>query len=298
MKAILICPGERPAVPQLAEFGPLSVIPVLGDSIVNHWVEHFAALGARRIDIIASKGADSVTATVGNGARWGISVGVIAARVEPTREEALGLCATSPETTWLPAPHDIVHISHLPGCPELPLFESYASWFAALAAWMPRALTPTRVRMAQVSPGIWVGSRARVSESARLAAPCWIGDQVIIGDHAFVGPGAIIEDRSVVDEKATVTQSWVGPDTFVGSMTAVTDSLAWGPTLTSWQTDSSLRVPDPFLLSSLSAVPAGATSEGTGRAFERRQPIASFFATLRARVARGIDPKPARYGGG
>ena len=108
---------------------------------------------------------------------------------------------------------------------------------------------------------------------------------------------AIIEDRSVVDAKATVTQSWVGPDTFVGSMTAVTDSLAWGATLTSWQTDSSLRVPDPFLLSSLSTGPASTTSEGTGRAFERRQPTVSFFATLRARVARGIDPKPARYGG-
>ena len=129
MKAILICPGERPAVPQLAEFGPLSTIPVLGDSIVNHWVEHLAALGARRVDIIASKGADSVRSAVGNGARWGISVAVVASRVEPTREEALGLCAATPGTAWLPAPHGVVRISHLPGCPELPLFETGQSFF-------------------------------------------------------------------------------------------------------------------------------------------------------------------------
>ena len=53
------------------------------------------------------------------------------------------------------APHAVVLMDHLPGRPDLPLFESYASWFAALRAWLPRALTPSRVRVSEVSPGIW-----------------------------------------------------------------------------------------------------------------------------------------------
>ncbi len=297
MKAILICPGERPAVPQLAESGPLAAIPVLGDFLVNHWLEHLAAIGARHVDIIASKGAEAVRAAAGDGARWGIRVEVIPARMEPTREEALALSAAPAEMAWLPAPHDIVPLSHLPGSPELPLFESYASWFAAIAAWMPRALTPTRVRMTLKHHGIWVGSRARIPDSARLSAPCWIGDQAIIGEGAVVGPGAIIEDRSVVEAKARVTQSWVGPDTFVGSMTSVSDSLAWGSTLTNWRTDSSLRVPDPFLLSSLSRIPPAAAYERPARSYAGQRPALSFFATLRARMVRGIEAKPARSGG-
>jgi hypothetical protein len=297
MKAVLICPCDRPAVPQLAEFGPLATIPVFGDSIVNHWIEHLAALGARQIDVIAGTGADRVRAAVGDGARWGIGVDVLASRVEPTRVEASRQRQTRGAVAWLPAPNDIVLMSCLPGCPNLPLFESHASWFAALSAWMPRALTPTRVRMAQASPGIWIGSRARVSATATLAAPCWIGDQAVVGDGAVVGPGAILDDRSVVEAGARVTQSWVGPDTFVGSMTSVANSLAWGPTLTNWQTDSVLRVPDPFLLSSLANPQAQSASE---RAFEsqgQRVPV-GFFAALRARVARGIEPKPAQSGGG
>ena len=74
---------------------------------------------------------------------------------------------------------------------------------------------------------------------------------------AIVGPGAILEDRSVVEEDARVVQSWVGPDTFVGPMTAIGTSLAYGSSLTNWRSDSSLRVPDPFLLCSLAPPPAG-----------------------------------------
>jgi hypothetical protein len=154
-------------------------------------------------------------------------------------------------TGWLPAPHDIVLMNHLPACPDLPLFESYASWFAALLAWMPRALTPARVRVTEIRPGIWVGRRAHVSPKAELIAPCWIGDQVFVEPGAIVGPGAIVENRSVIENEAHVAQSWIGPDTFVGPMTALATSLAWGSSLTNWRSDSSLQVPDPFLMCSL-----------------------------------------------
>ena len=256
MKTLLICPAIRPAVPQLAEDGPLALAPILGENLVSHWIEHLAMLGARHVQIIVADRPEQVRTTLGDGARWGVQLDVIAASLEPTLAEAAARHRPAGEAGWLPAPHDLVLMNHLPDCPELPLFESYASWFAALLAWIPRALTPARIRANEVRPGIWVGRRAHVSPTAELIAPCWIGDQVFVEPGAIVGPDAIIEDRSVVEGEASVTHSWVGPDTFVGPMTAVASSLAWGSSLTNWRSDSSLRVPDPFLMCSLAPPPA------------------------------------------
>jgi NDP-sugar pyrophosphorylase family protein len=253
MKTLLICPSYRFALPQLVERGPLAIAPILGECVASHWIEHLAGLGATRVTIIAADRADQVRTTLGDGARWGVQLEVISASVEPTRAEAVARYQPAGATDWLPAPHDLVFMNHLPGCDGQPLFESYATWFAALLGWMPRALTPTRIRVTEIQPGIWVGRRAHVSPTARLIAPCWIGDQVFIEPGAIVGPDAIIEDRSVVADEARVVHSWVGPDTFIGPMTSVVSSLAWGRHLTNWRSDSSLEVPDPFLMCSLSS---------------------------------------------
>ncbi len=301
MKALLICPAVRPAVPLLAESGPLATAPILGACIVSHWIEHLTGLGASQIQVVAADRADEVRAAVGDGARWGVRVEVTPCSIEPTPSEAAGRYQPRGEPGWLPAPHDIVLMSHLPGCPGPALFESYASWFAALIAWMPRALTPARVRVAETRPGIWVGSRARVSPTAELIAPCWIGDQVFVDAGAVVGPGAILEDRSVVARKALVTQSWVGPETFVGPMTSVANSLAWGSTLVDWRTDSSLRVPDPFLLCSLAKPQPAATASRIAHAHgahERLEPNLNLITALRARIDRGPSQKAARLGNG
>ena len=259
MKALLICPSFRPAVPLLAVDGPLALTPILGECIVSHWIEHVVSLGARQVRVIAADRAGQVRAALGDGARWGVELEVIAAGAEPTRAEAAAHYQAAGGAGWLPAPHDIVVMNHLPGRAEHPLFESYASWFAALLAWMPLALTPARVRVSELVPGIWVGRRAHVSATAKLIAPCWIGDQVFVEPGATIGPGAILEDRSVVEKETLITLSWIGCDTFVGPMMSVSSSLAWGNTLTNWRTDSSLHVPDPFLLCSLS--PATATAD-------------------------------------
>jgi hypothetical protein len=266
MKTILICPSRRPAVPHLSASGPLATTPILGDCFVNHWIEHLTALGARQIQIVAADGAEHVRAAVGDGARWGVRISVIACNVEPTRREAESRHRPEGESGWLPAPDDVVPMYNLPGCPEQPLFESYAAWFAGLIAWMPRAITPARIRVAEVRPGIWIGSRSRVSPLAELIAPCWVGDRTSVAKGAVVGPHAILEDRTVVEGMARVARSWVGPDTFVGPMTSVDNSLAWGSSLIDWRTDSSLQVPDQFLLSSLAKPMFAATTDRYGRA--------------------------------
>ena len=292
MKALLICPSRRPAIPHLCAFGPLATTPMFGDCLVGHWVEHLAAMGARQIHIVAAEGAEQVGAAVGDGARWGVRITVVAAGAEPTRGEAENLYRPRGEAGWLPAPFDVVTMTHLPCCDHLPLFESYANWFGALLAWTPLALTPSRVRVMQVRPRIWIGSRSSVSPKAELNAPCWVGDQACIEAGAVIGPGTIIEDRSIVAGRSSVRQSWIGPDTFVGPMTSVTSSLAWGSRLINWQTDSSLHVPDPFLLSSLTSLKSMAATDRFGRALGangRTVPQDTLITALRTRVIRAAE---------
>jgi hypothetical protein len=269
MKALLICPSIRRAVPHLAENGPLATIPVLGGSVVSHWVEHLAALGAHHVRVVVADREHQVRMELGSGSRWGVRLEVVSAKIEPSPAEAAEHFHAAAATDRLPAPHDTVLMSYLPGTPELPLFESYAGWFEALLGWLPRALTPTRVRVAEIRPGVWVNRRAQIARTAELIAPCWIGDQVFVEPGAIIGPGAIVEDRAVIEGEARVVQSWVGPDTFVGPMTVVGSSLAWGSTLVNWRTDSSLHVPDPFLLCSLARPSSAALIDRFGRALAK-----------------------------
>jgi NDP-sugar pyrophosphorylase family protein len=296
MKALLICPSKRPAIPHLSVSGPLATIPILGESLVGHWIEHLVSLGAKQIRVVTVDEQEHVALSVGNGARWGVSISFTSSSGQPSREEAVREFRPRDETDWLPEPNDVVVMSHLPGFSELPLFESYASWYVALTAWMPRALTPTRVRVVEKLPGIWVGSRARVSQKAKLISPCWVGDQVAVGPGAVIGPGSILEDRSVVGAKASVRESWIGPDTCVGPMTSVAGSLAWGSRLIDWRNDSSLQVPDPFLLGSLVSPPFGATTDRFGRSLGTAEPSRAqhpLIAAMRTPLAQSSNLKPS-----
>jgi hypothetical protein len=266
MKTVLICPAFRPAVAQLAEAVPLAIVPILGENLANYWLEHVAALGARQVIVIAADRPELVRAAVGDGRRWGVHIEFVGAHAEIAATEAAARYRAGQTDGWLPAPHAVVVMDHLPGCAELPLFDSYAGWFRALHAWMPRALTPARVRVSELRPGVWVGSGARIAPAAELRGPCWIGEGVTIGAGAVIGPGAIIEERAVIGAGGRVAHSVVGPDTFVGRLTCIADSIAVGSLLINWRNDSVLRVPDSFLLCSLVDMPSLVPNTGAARA--------------------------------
>lgn len=251
MRAILICPDERPGVAALAEFAPLSNLPILGKSLLGHWLEHLGGLGAKEVLILAADRPDQVRAGVGNGARWGMRVTVQTEKRELTLEEARIKHRTNNQSPWLSAPHDVILIDHLPGLPELPLTTNYADWFASVRTLMPQALTPDRIGVREVRPGVWVGLRAQVAATAKLIAPCWIGDHAWIEAGAVIGPDAVLEREVFVARGAQISHSVIGPKTFVGAFTEVRNSIAWGSTLVNWERDSCLKVTDEFLLCSL-----------------------------------------------
>jgi NDP-sugar pyrophosphorylase family protein len=132
------------------------------------------------------------------------------------------------------------------------LFSSYESWFQALPLWLPFLARTKRIGMRELSPGVWVGRRTKISREAKLVGPCWIGDNVQIGKKAVIGPHSFLEDQVVVDVAVSIEKSWVGPETFVGTLAELKESLAWGNLLINWRTGSHTFVPDRFLMTSLS----------------------------------------------
>ncbi len=251
MKALLICPAVRENVAALAETAPLASLPVFGHSLVEHWLEHLALLGAKEVCILATDRPGQVRALVGDGARWGIHAEVFPEIRELTLAEARAkYCAAN--DAWLATPDDAILMDHLPGAPEYPLFTSYADGFRALQNWLPHAATtPDRIGLHEIKPGVWVGLHAHISPEAKLHAPCWIGENVFVGAGASIGPAAILENNSFVERGVEVFHGVVGAETFVGGFTDIHNSLALGNTLVNWQLGSTVKVPDDFLLCSL-----------------------------------------------
>jgi len=251
VKALLICPDERASVAVLAESGPLSNIPILGKSLVRYWLEHLETLGAKEVLVLAADRPDEVRFGIGNGARWGLGVIVRPDKRERTLDEARAKYQANDRATWLPAPNDVILMDHLPSLPQLPLLTSYADWFAAVRAFMPRALTPDRIGIQELKPGVRVGLHTHVASGAKLVGPCWIGERARIEAGATIGPNAVLEEEVFIARGAEVSQSVIGPKTFVGQFTEVRNSIAWGSMLVNWGRDSCLKVADEFLLCSL-----------------------------------------------
>jgi NDP-sugar pyrophosphorylase family protein len=242
MKTTLICPSDRPGVSLLSEEAPLSCRMLLGQSLLEYWLSWLACSGYREVSILADDRVGQVRDLAGDGARWGLTVRIIAE-----------CCELSPAQALLRYPCEAppTALDHFPGQSELPLFSSYADWFAALLAWMPHAQMPDRVGVRQIRPGIWAGLPSMISPKAELRPPCWIGRNVYVGPKAIIGPESILEDGACIERSSEVARSYIGPFTMVGQFTRIADSLAWDNTLINWQTGSVAAVPDPFLLCSL-----------------------------------------------
>lgn len=265
MKAIVICPADRTAVGFLARQRPLALVPVLGRSLLDLTLADLAHRGARQVLVLAADRPELVRAAVGGGEAWGVTAVVQPVPRELSVGEARARHQVGDPTGWLAAPHDITVVDRLPGQSATLLFPDYGAWFAAVRGEMIPA-AQDRMGIRELAPGVYVGLRAQISPTARLVAPCWVGNHAWIGEHAIIGPGSIVERGAYVDEAAEVVESFVGPETYVGALTEVRRSFAWGHGLLQWESGSFTEVVDEFLLTSLERrAGQGRGSSWTGR---------------------------------
>jgi hypothetical protein len=253
MKALIICPHDRAGVALLAEREPLALLPVCGKRLIEYWLEHLASLSVRKVLVLASDRPDEVRRVVGSGRKWGLAVEIIPELDELSAEEAR-LKYRTDSLGWLPQPTDVLVIDRLPA-QSISAFDSYQSWAMAMHEFSHKPMSPTRIGLREVQPGIWMGLRARIDSSAMLRSPCWIGDDVHIAPRAVIGPDAVVDNRCLVETGAEISNAIVAPETFVGAFTEVRDSIALGSLLINVKTASHVNVPDPFLLGELSARP-------------------------------------------
>lgn len=297
MKTVLICPAERPALAALAQRRPLVTVPLLGLSLLDYWLQHLASLGATQATVVVADRPAAVAAHLGEGARWGIDVELVGVDAEPSRAAAYAQYREDERGAWLEAPNDLVVIDHLPALPRRRPLDSYADWFATARDFIPFALTPDRVGLRELRPGVWVGLRTRLAPTAQLVAPCWIGDDAYVGPNARVGPHVILEERVLVEAGARIADSIVGPDTFVGGVTEIRQSFAWGNQLVNWRSGSTLRVAEDFLLCSLESKPRGFTPVAWWR--RKAEALARVIASpasgllRREPLAPSATPRPA-----
>jgi hypothetical protein len=251
MKALLICPAERPDVSALAEAAPLVNLHILGNPFIFYWIEQMANCGAKEIKILAADRPEEVRALVGDGARWGLRVEVIPESHELTCKQAREKYFVEDIASELSQSPNVTLMDHLPGFPNHKIFASYADYLSALRLWLSQKAGSTQIGMREIKPGIWIGLRTQISSGAVLRAPCWIGENVLVKPDAEIGPMAIVENCCVIETAASVSESWIARQTFVGNLTQVEYSLAAGNLLVNCPNNSVVAVTDTFLLSGI-----------------------------------------------
>lgn len=264
MKALIICPADRQAVAALARRRPLALTPCLGQPVLGRVLTFLASAGAKEITVLAADRPERLRKFVGRGEAWGVKIEVLPEARELTVAEARAKYQAG-AGSWLPAPHDVFLLDRLPQWPAQPLWDSYAGWQQVLLAGLPQAARE-KVGMREVSPGVYLGLRTKVADSAQLTAPCWIGANVWLGPQVVIGAETIVEDDVYVDTGAEISQSIIGPKTYVGSLTEVRQSLAWGRDLLNLTNGSVTEVTDHFLLGELGPPTRPASSNLLARA--------------------------------
>jgi hypothetical protein len=264
MKATLICPADRPAAAFLARQRPLALVPILGRSLLDLWLTELANRGATRVTILAADRPDEIRRAVGRGEAWGLAVEVLPETREPSLESVRSRFSGN----------EVFLLEGIPPSGQ-PIWQSPPDWFLQVQQAIPSA-APQRVGYRELSPGVWIHVRSRVSPEARLESPCWVGQHAWVGSRSRIGAGSIIEDNAYIDDGADIYASWVGPGTYVGALTELRDSLAWGRGLFNVKSSSFVEITDAFLMGEIGAM---ARQPAAGRMTGRLLALLTLVAT-------------------
>lgn len=254
MDAFIICPDHRECAGFARRIRPLALLPVLGRTLLDLWLEHLAAAGVKNVTILAADRPHEIRHAVDQGGRWGLSVTVLSVKREPSIDETRQRFTGKDSAGRVP---NIITLDTLPDMPHKPLWESSAALFDILHNSLLVTPAESHLTMREVAPKVHVSTRARVSATAKIEGPVWIGPQVIISDDAQILAGSIIEEAAYIDRGAIVSESWVGSNTYVGALTNVKSSFAWGGGIENWRQGSFLEITDDFLLTNLTHKPFG-----------------------------------------
>ncbi len=252
MKAFLICPCDRPGAAFFSRHTPLALTPLLGRSALDRALAELAQLGFKTVRILTADSPAEIRNSLDENNLWGLQIEVMPVPNEEASKETIMRLGTHIKKTDYSGAVVVKTLNSWPGENGAELWKSGEGWLKELLNRIDEAGRDS-VGMREAAPGVWVSTKARISPTANLIGPCWIGKNAWICPDAVVGPGVIVEEDACVDEHAEISESFIGPQTYVGAWTEVRKSLVWGKSLMNWETGSFTEVPDAFLLGDLSA---------------------------------------------
>ena len=259
MDVFIICPDHRKSAGFARRIRPLALLPVLGRTLLDLWLEHLAAAGVTHATILAADRPHEIRHAVDQGGRWGLNITVLSVKREPTTEETRLRFTGKDSSGRVP---NIITLDTLPAMPHKPLWQSSSELYDIMLNNLRSTPPESHLTMREIAPEVHVSSRAQIASTAKIEGPVWIGPQVIVGEHAQILAGTVIEEAAYIDRHAIVSESWVGPSTYVGALTNVQNSFAWGGGLENWRKAVFLEVTDDFLLTNLTHEPFGGVRAG------------------------------------
>ncbi len=230
---------------------PSVLWPVGGQSLAAHWLDHAVRLGCKRVVIHAADRPAEVRAALGGGGYWSLELEVSSQRAPADAIPMFGL------------PND-----PKPVAPTTPL-ELLGWWFDLNCRWLAgRNINAVSIDQCREAGG-WIGPRVKISASAKLVSPYWIGAGAEIGPECRIGPNAFIGSGSVLESDVHVENSFVLARTFLGSHIDVRTKIIDGNTLLDLVAGTRVELRDNFVASALTS--------GAGRVDWRERVLAAIL---------------------
>lgn len=134
---------------------------------------------------------------------------------------------------------------------------SAAEMLAAQRAVLEKQVSGLLLSGRERAPGVWVAARAKVSPTAELSAPVFIGPDCTVGASARIGPHVVVGAGCLIDRACGITNSTVFPGSYVGEGMVLDGALVDGPLAVNSRDNSTTefvdllslgRVPNPPLM--------------------------------------------------
>lgn len=290
MNILLLCDKSEPALFPLSGELPVAQLPLAGKIVAEYALESlYAKTGAQQAMLYGGPYTRQLHKQLGAGERWGMDLGYLAQLPATPALPLLVLPCDRISGFDLPGflrvcrehPHD--SLTAMAG--DTPL----AYWIATLDDWREVVGGAMQVRGKQMDwPGAEVavidtlrafydasldllrgrfpgqhlapdqqglalirGSRARVSQHARLGGRVYVGAASQLADAVATSGDCVVGPDVLVDGGATLENCVILPHTYVGQRVAIRNALVSGPLLWRMDTGAAMRIEQRFLLSRL-----------------------------------------------
>ncbi|WP_320129929.1 NDP-sugar synthase [uncultured Sphaerochaeta sp.] len=275
---------------------PACFLPILGKPFVQHIIEYIERSGIHEVLIFLSQYADELEQLIGDGERWGISITYsllkkttqISERIitsEAIAEDELFLFCNSLQLPFFSKNHLLEPMRFSDEKSDKDLLWSVCTK-AILIQGTTEELQETKVFSLDVCSantyleslhkilvrngeglimmgkkireGVWTGPGTKISPSATIVAPVYLGSQVNISSNSIVGPDCEIGNGCIIDTESSVIGSSVFAGSYIGKSLYIKGCLVNQNKILKAELDTVYAATDDLLFSSVeSNLPSG-----------------------------------------